>query len=164
MADKSLNVHEKTIEQTEEMNAFYADKFSSFGLYTWMSATLRRTYRQANANALSIARLCQAAYEFERDEAAGLRLGAGAWDGAHAGLLAGDTLLLELQSLERRFIETNYRTLEVEQSFALTQIDPAALLALQESGECQFEIPKSSTWSPGALPPANYAVRPRFPA
>jgi len=64
------------------------------------------------------------------------------WDPTHAGLLAGEQLLIDLQTLERRFIETNYRTLEVEQSFQLTQLNPAALLTLRETGSCQFSIPE----------------------
>src|SRR5262249_26914798 len=45
-----------------------------------------------------------------------------------------------LQNLERRFHETNYRTLEVEQSFSLSQVDPSALVALRETGTCTFTI------------------------
>lgn len=142
IATQSLTVHQKSIEQSEEVLAFYGSKFTGFGLYTWLGASLQRTYRQAYANALSLARLCQAAFEWERDPDPGIALGAGTWDGAHAGLLAGEKLLLELQTLERRFIETNYRTPEIEQSFALTQIDPAALISLQETGECTIDIPE----------------------
>ncbi len=138
-AEKALEVHEKTIEQTEEVYAFYGDKFTSFGLYTWMAANLQRTYRQAYANALALARLSETAFKFERDDdSAGL--GAGYWDASRAGLLAGEQLLLDLQTLERRFIETNYRTPEIEQSFPLTQLDPRALVELQENGSCTFEI------------------------
>src|SRR5262249_21278201 len=41
---------------------------------------------------------------------------------------------------ERRFIETNYRALEVDQPFALSQLDPQALVDLRETGECTFTI------------------------
>ena len=51
-----------------------------------------------------------------------------------------ERMLIDLQILERRFIETNYRTLEVEQSFALTQLDPAALLRLRETGSCELSV------------------------
>src|SRR2546430_1947847 len=44
--------------------------------------------------------------------------------------------------MERLFIETNYRTLEIDQSFSLTQINPAALLQLRETGTCDFDIPE----------------------
>jgi Tc toxin complex TcA C-terminal TcB-binding domain/Neuraminidase-like domain len=142
IAQKSLDVHQKTIEQTEEVYAFYSDKFTSFGLYTWMGATLRKSYRQAYMNALSIAHMCEAAFKFERDEDSKLGLSGGYWDGSHAGLLAGEQLQLDLQALERRFIETNYRTMEIEQSFPLTQLDPTALVTLRETGMCTFTVPE----------------------
>lgn len=44
--------------------------------------------------------------------------------------------------MERRFIETNYRTLEVDQAFSVMQIAPAAAIALRETGECTFTIPE----------------------
>lgn len=140
IAERSLEVHQKTIEQTEEVYAFYGDKFTSFGLYTWMSATLQRSYRHAYTNALAIARMCENAFKFERDDDSNLGLTGGYWDGSHAGLLAGDQLLLDLHALERRFIETNYRTMEIEQSFSLTQLDPEALVKLRETGTCKFTI------------------------
>jgi hypothetical protein len=142
IAERSLEVHQKTIEQTEEVYTFYGDKFTSFGLYTWMAATLQRSYRQAYMNALAIAHMCETAFKFERDDDSSLGLTGGYWDGSHAGLLAGDQLLLDLQALERRFIETNYRTMEIEQSFPLTQLDPKALVKLRETGTCTFTIPE----------------------
>src|SRR5262245_42857491 len=42
--------------------------------------------------------------------------------------------------MERRFIETNYRTPEIDQPFSLAQIDPAALAKLRETGECTFNL------------------------
>jgi hypothetical protein len=42
----------------------------------------------------------------------------------------------------RRFLETNYRTLEVDQSFSMAQIAPAALLSLRENAACSFSIPE----------------------
>ena len=58
------------------------------------------------------------------------------------GLLAGERLLLDLQALERKYLETDYRQLEIEQSFSLAQFDPAALAALRETGECTFKVPE----------------------
>jgi len=43
-------------------------------------------------------------------------------------------------SMERRFIETNHRNLEIDQSFSLSQIDPRALIRLKETGECDFTL------------------------
>ena len=52
-------------------------------------------------------------------------------------------MLVDLQNLERRFLETNYRGLEIDQAFSLTQIDPEALVRLRETGECEFTVPEA---------------------
>jgi hypothetical protein len=44
--------------------------------------------------------------------------------------------------MERRYLETNYRKNEIDQAFSLTQIDPAALLTLKQTGTCTFTIPE----------------------
>jgi hypothetical protein len=45
-------------------------------------------------------------------------------------------------NLERRYCETNHRSLEIDQPFSLGQVAPAALLTLRETGSCQFELPE----------------------
>jgi hypothetical protein len=89
-----------------------------------------------------MAKLAERAYRFERGDDAAELIGASHWEASKAGLLAGERLLLDLQNLERRFIETNYRGLEIDQSFSLTQIAPAALIQLKEIGECEFIVPE----------------------
>jgi hypothetical protein len=142
IAVRSLDVHNKTIDQAEEVYEFFNSRFTNLGLYTWLAATLQRTYRQAFDGVYSLARLAEQAFRFERGDDTTLLLNNGFWDSTRAGLLAGDRLMVELQNLERRFIETNYRTLEVDQSFSLTQINPAALVQLRQTGTCQFQIPE----------------------
>jgi hypothetical protein len=133
-------VHKTTVEQQEEIYELYRDKFSNLGLYTWFSNTLQNRYREAYNSAYAMAKLAEQAYRFERGDDAAELIGSGYWDASKAGLLAGERLLIDLQHLERRFIETNYRGLEIDQAFSLTQINPAALIALKETGTCTFEI------------------------
>lgn len=140
IAQKSLDIHNKSIEQTEEMFELYGSKFSNFGLYTWLSKTLHGLYRDAYNSAYSMARLAEQAYQFERSYDASVSLGESAWDASKAGLLSGEKLLLSLQQMEQRFIETNYRNLEIDQSFSVKQLDPLALYQLREQGECEFFI------------------------
>jgi hypothetical protein len=59
-----------------------------------------------------------------------------------AGLLAGERLLLQLQHMERAYLEQNKRDYEVTQSFSLALLDPDALLTLRENGSCNFKIPE----------------------
>jgi hypothetical protein len=139
---RSLEIHQKGIEQTEEVFDFFGERFTGLGLFTWLAATLQRLYREAYNGAYALARLAEQAFTFERGDASAPALGGGYWDAGRAGLLAGERLLVHLQTLERRFLETNYRSLELDQAFSLAQIDPTALMRLQESGTCEFEIPE----------------------
>jgi len=142
VADAWKQHHQKSLDHIEEIDAFYGEKFSNLGLYTYLSATLQRLYRETYNAAYAMARLAEQAFIFERDTDSSTRLRGGYWQSPRAGLLAGEQLYLDLQAMERRFIETNYRELEIDQAFSLTQIDPAALLKLKQTGECDFAIPE----------------------
>lgn len=142
IANRSLDIHDKNIEQAKEIYDFYADKFTSFGLYTWLSTNLQALYRDAYNSAFAMARLAEQAYRFERDEDSAVLLEPGYWEASRAGLLAGERLLIALQNMERKYIETNYRGFEIEQSFSLAQINPEAMVQIKETGVCVFEIPE----------------------
>ena len=142
IAEHTLDVHNETLDQTEELYQFSKDRFTSLGLYTFLSTTLQRLYRDAFNSAFSMALLAEQAYRFERPADQGTLLQREYWDPLSGGLLAGERLILDLQGLERRYLETDYRQLEIEQSFSLAQYDPAALAALREMGECAFEVPE----------------------
>ncbi|HEV7759368.1 MAG TPA: hypothetical protein VGO78_10275, partial [Acidimicrobiales bacterium] len=141
IAQRALDVHEQTVVQTEEMFEFFRDKFSSSERYRLLSVELRRIYRLAFNDALAMARLVEQAFRAERPDDDALLTG-GYWDADTAGLLAGERLLLDLQGLERRYIERNFRQLEVDQGFSLAQFAPDALASLQLTGECSFEVPE----------------------
>ena len=140
IAVRSLELHEATMAQADEVYAFYGDKFTGLGLYTWLAQTLQRVYREAYNGAYAMARLAEQAFRFERGDDTSPLLDTSYWDPARAGLLAGDRLLIDVQAMERRFIETNYRTLEMDQALSLTVLDPAALVTLRETGTCDFAI------------------------
>ncbi|MCW5801525.1 MAG: hypothetical protein KIT31_03995 [Deltaproteobacteria bacterium] len=142
LATHALALHETGIDQLQEMIELNATRFTQLGLYTFLSSELQRLHRGAYVNALAAARLAEQAYRFERGYEAAPALSDTYWDTARSGLLAGDRLLLDLQTLERRYLETDYRNLEIDQPFALSQISPAALLTLRETGSCDLDIPE----------------------
>jgi hypothetical protein len=141
IAQRSLDIHNKTIDQGQQILDLYRSRFSNLGLYTWLSTNMQTLYRHAYAGAYAMARLAEQAYRFERNDEMPL-LSGNYFSPRYGGLLAGETLLAELQDLERRFIETNYRTLEIDQSFSLAQIAPHALANLREKATCAFTIPE----------------------
>ncbi|MFX0541565.1 neuraminidase-like domain-containing protein [Roseovarius sp. S4756] len=142
IAEKALENHHQAIEDQEELLDFYESKFSNEALYTWMASTLQTIYRDAFNAALSMAKLAEQAYRFERAGDNATLLEMPYWDAGRAGLLSGDKLAVDLVAMEKRFLETNYRKLEINQPFSLQQIDPGALMRLRETGECEFVIPE----------------------
>jgi hypothetical protein len=141
IATRSLELHDKAKEQHDEIMEFFADKFSNLGLYTHLSRTLQLLHREAYNNALAMARLAEQAYRFERPGDTTVFVG-GEWDASRSGLLAGERLLMALNNMDKRFIETNTRQAEINQSFSLAQIAPQAIIDLKETGCCEFAIPE----------------------
>ena len=138
---ESEKIHQKNIEHNKDVMDFYGEKFSNLGLYTWLSSTMQRLFKEAYNNALSIARLAEQAYSYERDDNT-IFLDGNYFEASRGGLLSGEKLMMSLQTMERRYLETNYRKNEIDQAFSLTQIDPNALLLLKQTGACEFSIPE----------------------
>ena len=146
IAVHSLEVHERTVAQTEEMFQFFRERFASVDRYRLLAKDLRRLYKIAFDSALRIAQMAEQAYRAERQDD-GLTddddvLAGGYWDAQNAGLFAAEKLLADLQRLERQFLVRNRRKLEIEQSFSLAQLAPDKLAELRLTGECSFSIPE----------------------
>jgi hypothetical protein len=159
IAVQAQEAHDRSIDQSQELFELMRDRFTSFGRLTWLSGELQKLHRMAFNAALSMARLAEQAYRFERpDQALQEGLSGNYWDAGNAGLLAGDRLMLDLHSLERAFVETNYRTHEIEQSFSLARFNPEALWKLKTEHVCEFEIPE---WFFDLTYPGHYRRRVR---
>lgn len=146
IAVRSLEVHERTIEQSEEMFAFFRERFATVDRYRLIAKDLRRLYKIAFDSALRLAQLAEQAYRAERQDDNPSNdddvLAGGYWDPQNGGLLAGEKLLADLQRLERQYLVRNKRKLEIEHSFSLAQFAPDKLAQLRLTGECAFSIPE----------------------
>src|SRR5690606_38094888 len=89
---------------------------------------------------LEMARMTESAYRFERDDATASFIKLDNWAGDRAGLLSGEKLMLQLQEMEKAFIDSNQRDFEINQTFSLAQIDPLALHKLRQKGSTTFKI------------------------
>jgi hypothetical protein len=141
IAEKDLENHEKTMEQADELHDFYKNKLSNLGLYNYLASTLNRLYREAYNVAYDMAKMAESAYQFEIDNAT-FFIANDNWQFDRAGLLAGERLLLQLQKMERAYIENNVRTPEITQSFSLSLLDPSELVNLRQTGSCNIRIPE----------------------
>jgi hypothetical protein len=134
--------HLASMEQSEELEAFYKDKFTGLGLYNYLATTLSRLHREAYNVAHQLAMMAERAYRFELDDDQATFVAQDNWQFDKAGLLAGERLSLQLQRLEQAHLKGNTRQYEMTQSFSLAQLDPKALLTLRETGSAEFTIPE----------------------
>jgi hypothetical protein len=139
MADRGLELHQQAKDQHDEILEFYQNRFTSLALYRALARSLQQLHREAYNDAAAMAKLAERAYHNERPGDTTVFVG-GEWDGSRGGLHAGERLLLALQRMERRFLETNTRTNEINQTFSIGQIRPEALVQLKESGSCDFAL------------------------
>lgn len=124
-----------------EVHDIARSRFTATGLYTHLSGTLAQLYRTAYDTAHRTARLAERAYRFETgDDASFVR--PDNWTGSRAGLLAGERLHLQLQAMEAAFVDRDRRRQEVSLPCPLAEIDPDALLRLQETGTAAFRVPE----------------------
>ncbi|MBK8493229.1 MAG: hypothetical protein IPL49_20685 [Saprospirales bacterium] len=119
-------MHERSMEHSDELYAFYREKFTNLGLYNFMARTLHTLHRQAYNIAYETAQQAQKALEFEREKVDIIRFDNWAVD--RAGLLSGERLMLQIQQLERKYEEVNTRELELTKHISLQQLDPMAIL------------------------------------
>jgi hypothetical protein len=141
IAEHDLVIHEKNIEQSDELFDFYKNKFTNLGLYNYMASTLNRLYRDAYNIAYDLAKQAESAYQHERYDSE-IYIQADNWQFDRAGLLSGERLMLQLQALEKKYMDGNERQPEITQTFSLAMLSPLQLLKLRQTGSCTINIPE----------------------
>jgi Tc toxin complex TcA C-terminal TcB-binding domain/Neuraminidase-like domain/Salmonella virulence plasmid 28.1kDa A protein len=139
IAEREYEILQRQIAQNDELDAFYRHRFTNRELFQWMANRLSTVYFQTYALAMDLARAAQRAYQYEygnNDTFINLEYR----DPAYRGLLAGEGLMLSLNQMESAYIAHAFRTLEIEKTISLMQLNPLALLKLRETGECTFEL------------------------
>lgn len=147
MAETDLEIHEKNIEQYQELYEFYTTKFTGYNHYTFHVRQMQQLYRMAYNLAYEAAMQAQRAFAFERQgmDVTTDFIKNDNWNNEKLGLLAGERLNLQLMQLEQEFTNTDKRKLEITQHFSMLQIAPDKLMELKINGECNsFEIPEAA--------------------
>ena len=139
LAKAELQVHHESVEQTTKVEQFLHSKFTNKDLYQWMTGRLSGLYFQAYKIALELAYDAQRAYQYELN-APHTYIQSNDWDNLKKGLLAGESLMLGLNQLEKAYLNHNERRFEIEKTISLLQLDPQALLDLKTTGKCTFDL------------------------
>lgn len=142
---REYNNHLQQIANSEAQETFLREKFTNEELYTWMQGELSKTYFDCYKFAFDVAKRAEQTlkYELMRSEFDQLSLiKFGYWDSARQGLLAGDTLALDLKRLEMAYLEQNRRDYEMTRHVSVSRLDPLALLRLKATGSCEVMLPE----------------------
>ncbi|MCC5633835.1 hypothetical protein LC613_41185 [Nostoc sphaeroides CHAB 2801] len=147
IAISELKAHQKSIEQANEVENFFKNKFSNQDLYQWMVSRLSVLYFQTFKIALDMALATQKAYQYElnKDDT---YICFDYWDSLKKGLLAGEGLMLGLNQLEKAYIEGNERKLEIEKTISLRTLKTLDIKyknpfeELKATGKCEFKLDK----------------------
>ncbi|MBS9437738.1 toxin [Photorhabdus noenieputensis] len=109
-------------EQTQAHLAFLQRKFSNQTLYHWLRGRLAAIYFQFYDSAVARCLMAEMAYRWETNDTTASFIKPGSWLGTHAGLLAGETLMLNLAQMEDAHLRWDQRALEVERTISLAQL------------------------------------------
>lgn len=139
IAEQDLVITEKQLAQEQKIEQFLKDKFTNEQLYQWMVGKLGALYFQSYQTAYALAIQAQQAWQFERGRPQTF-IQTGHWDSLHRGLLAGEALQVDLQHMDKAYMDRNVRYLEIEKTISLGQLDPQALLDLKTKGTCTFDL------------------------
>ncbi|HUS75232.1 MAG TPA: LamG-like jellyroll fold domain-containing protein [Methanothrix sp.] len=139
IASQELAIHSKTVQQNQEIERFYRSKFSNETLYSWMIGRLSSLYFQAYKLAYDMAKSAEKAlqYELPTNET---YITPGHWDSLKKGLLAGESLMLELNRMEKSHLDQDSRFQEIEKTISMKKTCPGSLLLLVAAGACEFRL------------------------
>ncbi|MBS0150492.1 MAG: peptidoglycan-binding protein [Nitrospira sp.] len=143
MAERDLENHDRQIEQAQAVREFMESKFSNTELYQWMVGQISSLYFQSYQLAYDLAKQTERAYRHELALPDATFINFGYWDSLKKGLLAGERLQLDLERMDKSYLDNNRREYEITKHVSLAQLDPVALLKLQTDGVCEFSIPEA---------------------
>lgn len=108
--------------QTQAQLAFLQNKFTSKALYNWLRGKLASIYYQFYDLTVSRCLMAQEAYKWALGAESASFIRPGAWQGTYAGLMAGETLMLNLAQLEQSYLQKDAREKEVTRTVCLSEV------------------------------------------
>jgi peptidoglycan hydrolase-like protein with peptidoglycan-binding domain len=142
IAEKELDNQDLQIDNAEVTDDYMHNKFSNDQLYSWMITQLSTVYFQAYQLAFDMAKKAEKCYQYELGLSTSNIIRFGYWDSLKKGLLSGDKLMTDLRKLEAEYINQNRREFEITKHISLSQMAPAGLITLKETGKCTISLPE----------------------
>jgi hypothetical protein len=142
IARLELRNHETLTEQSEAIQSFFNEKHTTEELYEWMIDQVAGLYYQSYELAYRVAKQAEAAWRRDLGVVSSAWVNFGHWDALKRGLLAGESLALDLKRMDVAYFEQNAREYEITKHISLVSLDPNAFLDLKTTGSCTFEVPE----------------------
>lgn len=138
MLQEQANHVQQTI-RTKAIETFHANKFTAESLYIRTENRLVDLQKKAWSIVLDAVEQARACYRYDW-QVAPPDLPDSLWDSSIRGLYSADPLRLALSQLETSYLQQAKRGPELTRHFSLKDINPFALVALRETGSCEFSL------------------------
>lgn len=142
IAEKDIQLQEKQIENALATESFLRTMYTSTELYSWQEKQLRGLYYQAYTVAYDLAQKVERTFNYERGQTGSGQYIKASWDANKDGLFSGEALGLGLRQLEAVYQQTRGHDFEITKHVSLRQLDPMAVLRLQETNTCAIKLPE----------------------
>ena len=140
IAKRELDNHDLQVENAQASDEYMRERFTNLELYNWMSGQIASVYFQTYKLASDVAKRAERTYCFELGLETSDFIQPTHWDSLKKGLLAGEKLHHDLRRMEMDYLDKNVRDYEITKTVSLAMINPAALIALKQTGDCFFSL------------------------
>ncbi|MEZ4735888.1 MAG: hypothetical protein R3E79_53035 [Caldilineaceae bacterium] len=142
IAQREIEILEKEIEHNATIQRFMQGKFTNAALYQWMAGRLSALYFQSYKLAYDMAKGAEKAFQYERGrpESTVDFITPVYWESQRKGLLAGESLGLDLDRMESAYLASDQRGFAITKQISLLALNPVAFLQLKRSGVCEFTL------------------------
>lgn len=108
--------------QTQVQLELIQRQFSNKALYSWLHGRLASIYYRFYDLTAASCMMAEKAYAWQINDTATRYIKPGAWQSNNAGLMAGESLLLNLAEMEQAWLKWNTRSLEVTRTVSLAEV------------------------------------------
>ncbi|MGE8334551.1 neuraminidase-like domain-containing protein [Pseudomonas laurylsulfatiphila] len=152
-AEASLRQTKKSAEQAQAIYSFHKTRATNVELYRWLLSQMATHYYQAHDAVVGLCLSAQASWQYEMGDYDTTFVRPNVWMDNYHGLMAGESMALDLLRMESAFLHRHERRLELVKTVSLRQLfdanneeDPskedwtAMLRKFKDEGSLDFEL------------------------
>ncbi|KAJ5322540.1 hypothetical protein N7452_010829 [Penicillium brevicompactum] len=149
--EAEMLAQQEEFENAAAEEEWLRNKYTNLELYNHLDNVMGVLFHRTYLMAMEMAKKAKRALDFElslqsttngNTNLIAPTLANGYWETSRDGYLSGEALLLDLRQMASFYREANTHDFELEKRISLREINPRALLNLQEFCETEFEIPE----------------------